>query len=97
MFTSTIAMDTFLSVLILAFYLYQYVLSINDELNYLHIGACMMGRSYLKFPIAIALLGHHKQLQIMQAEQNQIHPKGESVEFTSYKEKVLYIIKKIRK
>jgi len=56
-----------------------------------------MGRSYLKFPIAIALLGHHKQLQIMQAEQNQIHPKGESVEFTSYKEKVLYIIKKIRK
>jgi len=33
----------------------------------------------------------------MEAEQNKIHPKGESVEFTSYKEKVLYIIKKIRK
>jgi len=60
-------------------------------------GILLMCRSYLKFPIAIVLINHQIQLRQFHLQQNVVHPKGESIEFSSYKEKVLFIIKKIRK
>ena len=70
---------------------------INQErLNYLHIGALITCRFFLRSPFLVALLIHHYQLRLSRVNQNLIFPKEDKLEFTTYKEKVLYIINQIR-
>lgn len=93
--TNAIFMDGVLSVIIVLFYVVQTALSTT---NYLFIGIFMMGRAYLKVPMSIALIHHHRCLEKNAGQVGAVHPKDEVViQFSSYKEKVLYIIKKIRK
>jgi hypothetical protein len=57
----------------------------------------MMGRAYLKIPIALSIIKHHCGLSHFKSNNSTVHPKNEQIEFSTYKEKVLFILNKIRK
>jgi hypothetical protein len=68
------------------------ILIILEEVKVLDSPVVIMTRVYLKLPFLFFIWSHHNQLKQMSEFK---YPKTESMAFKSYKEKVLFILKRI--
>lgn len=55
---------------------------------------CLVTHAYLKLPFIFYLLIHHYNLMVFKSNLKQIVPRN-TIEFSSYKEKVLFFINQI--
>jgi len=87
---SIVAMDGVFLILSIGFYFFESIF--YESLSYFSLAAILMSRFYFRLPFIFALIIHHYKLRLCRIQQNIIFPNREKLEFSTYKEKVLYII-----
>lgn len=80
-----ILVDIILTIIMFVLYILEITETVNTPVT-------IMTRVYLKLPFLFCLWNHHYQLKSMSGKK---YPKSETKFFKSYKEKVLFVLKKI--
>ncbi len=93
---SVVVMDLLLLLVLTLVYLIQHVFISSAELTYIQVGVLLISRFYLRLPFTVALLAHHYKLKLARLQERLLFQNRERNDFTTYKEKVLFIINQVR-
>ena len=92
--TATVTLDILLLFLLIVIFVVEFLLA--DDVSFLVLGIMLISRFYLRLPFTTALIIHHYKLRLARIQGGVVFKDKERDDFSTYKEKVLFIINQVR-